>query len=64
MAVPCSQKTPSLPAETSPETPRATRDVQGGFTFAFYNQGTFVLALQYNYRICRKTAPNCWFNNS
>lgn len=23
----------------------------------------FVLALQHNYRSCKKTAPNCWFNN-
>lgn len=28
------------------------------------NKELFVLALQHNYRSCRKTAPNCWFNNS
>lgn len=62
MAVPCSWKTPSLPAKTSPETSRATRDTQGyedyeDLLLLLTTKELFVLALQCNYRRCRKTAP-------
>lgn len=60
MAVPCSRKTPSLPAETSPETPREDYE---DLLLLLTTKELFLLAQQHNYRSCRKTAPSCWFNN-
>lgn len=66
MAVPCSQKTPSLPAETSqrlPEQPRMHKEDYEDLLLLLTTKELFVSALQHNYRGCRKTAPNRWFNN-